>query len=140
MSTIQQELNQLGDNPSLSDIQNAVGRIQSTAGEEKFQVTYEFLGAAAEQLDLPGLYTLPTGRRYVPAGESEPAEEDDPSAARYLARIGLLPNGARERIEQDPSRGDDFEPLPGTETDVANRPPRNDPDVEDEPTDSDNEQ
>ena len=126
MSTIQQELNQLGDNPSLSDIQSAVGRIQSdlSTSRERIRAQERFLGAAAEQLDLPGLYTLPNGNRFVPAGETRSRSSTGVADARYLARVGLLPNGARERIESNFSQNDNFEPLPGTETDVANRPPR----------------
>lgn len=108
MSSIEDELQRVGDSVTLSELTLAIQRLQEDEPTRtaKVRKTNMFLGMLSEQLNLPGLFTLPSGRHFVykqgsryrtksALPEYMTSEEAQPVADR-----DLIPEEARNLLEE----------------------------------------
>lgn len=113
-STIEQELERFRTNDvTLSELTLAIQRLQETerTNQAKVRKTNLFLGRLAQQMNLPGMFTLPSGRHFVYMdGERARTKSALPEymtarEVRPLAQRNLIPNDARTAL-QDIIRGE----------------------------------
>ena len=106
-STIEQELERFRTgNVTLSELTLAIERIQETEDTNRAKVrkTNLFLGRLAQQLNLPGLFTLPSGRHFVYMNrgrartKSALPEYMTAREVQPLAQRNLIPSDARTAL------------------------------------------
>lgn len=108
--TIEDELREIGTgrNLTLSELRLAIVRVTENepTALRRNRKTREFLGMLAEQLELPGLFTLPNGRFFVyKNGNRYVAKDASPEyitseEAQPVADRDLIPEMARRRLEE----------------------------------------
>jgi peptidoglycan hydrolase-like protein with peptidoglycan-binding domain len=145
-STIEQELERFRTRDvTLSELTLAIERIQETEDTDRAKVrkTNLFLGRLAEQLNLPGMFTLPSGKHFVSMNrgrartksalpEYMTAEEVQP-----LAQRNLIPQEART-VLADLITASSSEPAQDQQGDVQTFPVEPQPNIQSQPLDSDN--
>jgi peptidoglycan hydrolase-like protein with peptidoglycan-binding domain len=108
--TIEDALREIGsgDGLTLSELRLAIVRVTENepTAQRRARKTREFLGMLADQLELPGLFTLPNGRFFVyKRGDRYVAKDASPEymtaeEAQPVADRNLIPEQARTRLEE----------------------------------------